>query len=362
MSVGNNRGVALIITLTAVTIIIAVALELNRQMRSAVTSAAIAKNNMSLVHMVDSGIEIGKAILAKDKTETLNVSVQDDWANAEIIEAYLAQLPFENGRITLEISDERSRLQLNALVKFPEGRDFNPVQHDLWRRFFALILSGAELDDQDLFPESENITPDMIINPVKDWLDSGDDDAITGLTGAEDDYYQGLDPPYSIRNGSFKHIKELMRVKNISSEMFYSFDIDNYVTVYGMTPGAEDRHRFSYDGKININTAEMPVIAALLPEGYEFLAEEIVAFREETANGEYIHDLTAPTWYKSVPGAEEVQINPNAITTQSDLFRIVCRAEGNGMALGATVIVLRERDEETGKWQNRALSWQYQDI
>jgi general secretion pathway protein K len=92
------------------------------------------------------------------------------------------------------------------------------------------------LQKQDFSP-NEQITPDMIINPIKDWLDSGDDDAITGLTGAENDYYQSLDPPYGARNGPFKHIRELMRVKNITKEMFYSLDIDNYVTVYGMTSG-----------------------------------------------------------------------------------------------------------------------------
>ncbi len=358
----NNRGIALIITLTVITIIIAVALELNRQMRSAVISAAATRNHVSLSHMVDSGVEVGKAILAKDKTDTLNVSVQDEWANPERIEQYLAQLPFENGYITLEITDERSRLQLNALVAFPEGRDFNPPQHALWQRFFSLLLAASELGGSSSFFETGDLTPDMIINPVKDWLDSGDDDAITGLTGAENDYYRSLDPPYSCRNGPFKHIKELMRVKNIDQDMFYGFDIDNYVTVYGMTPAGGDSHSFTYDGKININTAEAPVLAALLPEGYEFLAEEIAAYREEKVNGSYIHDLTDPNWYKSVPGAESAEINPALITTQSDLFRIVCRAHYDHMTLQVTVIVIREKDDDTGKWYCRALSWSYQDI
>jgi general secretion pathway protein K len=360
MFAGNNRGVALIVTLTAITLIIAVALELNRQMRQSLASAATTKNHMTLVHMVNAGVETGKGILAKNKTDTESVSIQDEWADPEIIKSYLDQLPFENGSIDLEISDERSRIQLNALVKFPEGRDFNSHQHELWQRFFAMLLAGMELEKQDFSP-GEQITPDMIINPIKDWLDSGDDDAITGLTGAENDYYQSLDPPYSAGNGPFKDIRELMRVKNVTEEMFYSFDIYNYVTIYGMLPVEGDRHRFTYDGRININTAEMPVIAALLPDGYEFMAEEIVRFREEKVNGIYLNDLSGPTWYKSVPGAEEININPALITTTSDHFRIVSRAEYDGMTLEATVIVLREQDEETGKAICRALSWSYSD-
>ncbi|MFO8112998.1 MAG: type II secretion system protein GspK [Desulfosalsimonadaceae bacterium] len=362
ISAGNNRGIALIITLTAITIIIAVALELNRQMRKSVMSAATTKNQMSLSHMVHSGVSVGMAALSMDKTDSANVSVQDDWADSEMIEHYLAQLPLENGNIRLEITDERSRLQLNALVSFPEGRDFNPHQLRLWQRFFTLMFAGAQEESAGFNFDTGNITPEMIINPVKDWLDSGDDDAITGLTGAEEDHYRMLDQPYSCRNGPFKHALELIRVKNITREMFYSFDIGNYVTVYGMTPSGEDGHRFTYDGKININTAEMPVVAALLPEGYEFLAEEIVAYREESADDEYIHDLTDPNWYKSVPGAEEIEIQPDLITTQSDHFRIVCSAEQDGIIVQATVIVLREKDEDSGRWHCRPLSWSYQDI
>ncbi len=49
----------------------------------------------------------------------------------------------------------------------------------------------------------------MIINSLKDWLDSGDDDAITGLSGAESDYYEGLEPPYSCKNGPMDNLGEV---------------------------------------------------------------------------------------------------------------------------------------------------------
>jgi general secretion pathway protein K len=58
----------------------------------------------------------------------------------------------------------------------------------LWERFLRLIADQHE--------SQENFEPNTIIDPLKDWLDSGDDEAITGLNGAESEYYQDLVSPY----------------------------------------------------------------------------------------------------------------------------------------------------------------------
>jgi hypothetical protein len=53
--------------LTAITLIIAVALELNRQMRQSLDICRNHKKSYDLVHMVNAGVETGKGILAKNK-------------------------------------------------------------------------------------------------------------------------------------------------------------------------------------------------------------------------------------------------------------------------------------------------------
>lgn len=363
----NNKGIALIITLMVITVLIAVTFELNRQMRDSVTDAAATRDSLTLSHMISSGVEIAEGILVKDKVETEIDSSQEEWADPEIINEYIVQVPFEKGKMSLEISDERSRIQINALVKFPEGREFNTTQQEMWKRFFGLMLAQQELNEdkeKGKLLSTDELEPDMIINPVKDWLDANDDDAITGLTGAENDYYEDLDPPYGCMNGPIKDISELLRIRNITPELFMSIDenvagLSNYITAYGMAMVEGDKNGFTYDGKININTAEAPVLAALLPLGQEFLAEEIVAYRDEKANDEYIHDLTSTSWYKEVPGAEDVEINSELITTSSDLFRIVCSAELNDAAMTVTATVMREKEEKTGKWRCKVLNWAY---
>ncbi|HAY39817.1 MAG TPA: type II secretory pathway, component PulK, partial [Desulfobacteraceae bacterium] len=191
----NNHGIALLVTLSIVTILIAASLEMNKKMRSAVFSAATTRDRITLMHMASSGVNLAAAMLIKDKKDTNFDSLQEDWADSEKISEILNDIQFEDGSITLTIKDELGKIQINSLVQFPEGRSYNESQRVMWERFLSLLIYKNEA--------FEDMEPMTIINSIKDWLDSGDDDAITGLNGAESDYYQGLDPPYPCKNGPF---------------------------------------------------------------------------------------------------------------------------------------------------------------
>ena len=137
-----------------------------------------------MTEMAKAGMQVAMAILAKDKTENDTDTLMDDWADPVKIEEVLRDFPFEDGRLSLLIRDEMGKIQVNALVNFPEGRQFNEPQRRLWERFLQYFGDRKELK-LDLKDDNE---PAAIINSLKDWLDSGDDDAITGLSGAESSY------------------------------------------------------------------------------------------------------------------------------------------------------------------------------
>ena len=348
MILKNNHGIALLITLSIITILIAVSLELRRNAGSAVMTTAAARDRLTLLHISSSGINAAMAMLIKDKKESEIDSMQEGWADPEKIIEVLNDIPFEDGKVTVSIIDELSRIQVNAIVRFPEGRESNDAQMFMWDRFLSYFISQDDL--------LEEIEPGTIINSVKDWLDSGDDDAITGLNGAESDYYQSLDPSYSSRNGQLTHLDELALIRGITSDLFYGHEeqpgISRYMTIYGITDSG------AYEGKININTAELPVLTALLPSGNEHLAQEIFDYRQEKTDLEYIHDLSSSTWYKNVSGCEDIEIDSNLITTSSDFFRIVSVAKLREMEMTTTAIVQRVKDNESGKWKCKILSWQ----
>ena len=89
----NHKGVVLILTLTIIALLVTVTFELDRQMQASVLNSAIVRDRMVLDHMITSGVEVAKGILIADKNESDIDSVQEDWANPEKIDAYLAQIP-----------------------------------------------------------------------------------------------------------------------------------------------------------------------------------------------------------------------------------------------------------------------------
>lgn len=348
---GNNRGIALLITISVTTILIAAALEYNRRARFAVVSAAAARDRLTLSYMATSGVHAAMALLVKDKSESNSDTLQEDWANPEKIDEMLQEIPFENGKLSVTITDELSKIQVNALVSFPDSRQFNEPQIMLWDRFLRYIGSEDDLkDDSD---------PVAIVNSVKDWLDSGDDDATTGLSGAESSYYEGLEAPYTSRNGPILDLNDLLLIKGITPQLFYGSEqkpgMAGFMTVYGMATGAGTS--FTWPGRININTADVPVIAALLGVENQELAQTLSEIRQEAMAGKDTHDFSNPQWYKEISGFGDVALNANLITTSSDVFRVKSEAAINETKTSVTAVVQRVQSPESRKWTCKVLDW-----
>jgi len=352
---GSDSGMALLITLTVITLLIVVSMELNRRARNTVFAAAATRDRFAVSQMLVSGMHAAVAMLVEDRRQTQIDSLQEDWADPQKVASLLQALEFEDGELAVRITDERGRIQVNALVRFPEGRDFDVYQPNLWRRFLRGVFLARE--------ETEVSDPvNTIVNSLKDWLDGGDDDAVTGLTGAESDYYQDLEPPYVARNGPLPHLAELLQVKGITPELFYGSEevpgIAEFLTVSGMTAGSDNGATF--DGRININTAELPVLLSLLAEADAALVTAIDDYRLEKKGEVFANDLSNVQWYRNVPGAGDIQIEEALITVRSDFFRISASAALQEMKMDLTAVVRRELDPQTGQIHCRILSLELQ--
>ncbi|HHE74961.1 MAG TPA: hypothetical protein ENL37_07735, partial [Desulfobacteraceae bacterium] len=136
----NNRGIALIITLSIITVLVVTTLELNRKARSSIYVSSAFRERIQLKQMAMSGVHAAIALLIKDKEDSDIDSIQDDWANPKKTEELLMELPFDFGSVRVSIVDELGKIQVNSLVKFPDGLAFNESQRRMWEHFLNLAI------------------------------------------------------------------------------------------------------------------------------------------------------------------------------------------------------------------------------
>ena len=101
----------------------------------------------------------------------------------------------------VEIVDEGNKVDINEFLKDAKKN------HELLKQVLRRKI-GLEGEDVDIVADS-----------LIDWRDA--DNNITGVNGAEDDYYKGLDPPALCRNGDIPVIEELLLVRGIDEQILF---------------------------------------------------------------------------------------------------------------------------------------------
>jgi type II secretory pathway component PulK len=86
---------------------------------------------------------------------------------------------------------------------------------------------------------------DSIADAILDWLDP-DDTART--SGAEQDYYSSLSPPYKPRNGPLQSIEELLLVRDVTPTLLFGADINRNMLI-----DANEQSLTNMDGVDNSN-------------------------------------------------------------------------------------------------------------
>jgi general secretion pathway protein K len=190
-------------------------------------------------------------------------------------EAYQSALAgFELAKIEILSAEEPYHVYLNdeeTLVFREEEEDEEPVRegemgkstysytildengkmniNTATRQQLKNIISDAGIDVTEV---------DTIVDSIIDWRDTND---LHLLNGAEEDYYQSLDIPYSSKDGPFDIIEELLLIKGVTPEIFYGSigeeGEDGYTGI---------AQYFSPWGsrRVNINTASREVLDAVL--------------------------------------------------------------------------------------------------
>lgn len=183
---------------------------------------------------------------------------------------------------------------------------------------------------------------------ILDWIDEDDD---TSPDGAETDFYERLDFPYTSKNGAYVALRELLFLKDVTREIYLGEDLNRNSLLdeneidgqFRMPPDNEDNRLdpglvdiFTVygDGKVNINTASKPILAAL-PGLDEEVAELILTYRAGPDGKLGTEDDMCCTGAEDIAGAEgltelQIELLSHYCTFESGYFRIFSSAGLNG--------------------------------
>ena len=100
------------------------------------------------------------------------------------------------------LTDEAARLNLNLATESQ----------------LMVLARGLASDDPEFDPQT-------IVDAILDWRDADDESRGETLI-TEREYYQGLARPYSIKNGPFDSVEELLLVRGVVGEVLYGEDFD----------------------------------------------------------------------------------------------------------------------------------------
>lgn len=302
----HQRGAALVSALFAIALLMLVVVEFTY---SSQIDTHLAKNALRVVQascLAESGVNLAKLVLERDAKAAGVDSLGDEWAES------LPPLPAGQGLISVQISDEQSKLNLNAL-RHANGTILGP-----WREIAERLFETRGIDVG-------------LLDPILDWLDG---DHFPEPRGAERDHYAGRTPSIVPTNSPFLTLGELGQLDSLSPAVL--------ARLHGVTTVLPSNRT-----QINVNTAPADVLAALFPELAPDMLDRFLDSRKRDpvrGTGELIERLDFSP--KAPPPSLRLT------TVRTNFFTILARARVEPVQHSVRVVVHRRQTRIT------PLAWQ----
>lgn len=290
----QEKGVALItvMLILALTTVLAVSSS-SRQQLDIHRTANIFNYEQAFQYIL--GAEAwSKQILKRDFEDNKIDSANDDWATV------LPPLPIDGGQMTGQLEDVQARFNINNLV-------LNGKPQKIYVDRFKNLLRNLELD--------ENIA-DVII----DWLD---DNVEVSFSGAEDNEYLSLEPPYRAANQVMSDVSELLLVNGI--------DFDTYEILRAFVCVLQS------ESEINVNTASAEVLSSLAKGISLEDARSLVEDRNKSVH-EKLDDFLAH------PVLRDKKIEKEGLSVSSNYFQLNSTAQIERISVEYVTLLQREAD------------------
>jgi general secretion pathway protein K len=305
---GNEKGIALLVTLLILVLIVALVHEVFRIGAQSAQSGAYGRDSIRCILLAEGGTGAARIALRVDARDNQYDTLDEVWSRAAL------PITLGDGEVRVTIEDEERKIDLNRLM-LPNGN----APDDRRLAVFQRLLDILGIDR-------------TVADAVVDWLDNDENPRIGG---AESPYYLGLPNPYRAKNDLFDTIGELRLVRGVTGEVLEK--LTPFVTV-------------SSSGMVNLNTAPKEVLMSLsagadLAEGGAIdtkTAEEIIEYRGDhpftTASqignvSPFLRDLYARTLIRSI------------VDVRSTYFHVRSSGDVGGTVRTIDAIGIREGNE-----------------
>ena len=238
MRVAGTGGAVLLFVLALVALLASLAVTTIRTAQVEVFAAYGGIYARQARATVESGLLAAAAVLLPAKPADSD-NLTQDWAFFPVLASYPGA-SFLDGHLSGRIEDESGKFPINAMHP-------GLLDHAAYQAIFLRLLTGEAL----ALPEDR---AKALLAALVDWLDA-DDQPSSG--GAEDAAYAAAQLPYRVRNNSLDTLGELLLIQGFSHDLLNG---------RGDRPGLLSLLTVWGSGLINVNTAPLPVLAAL-PSG-----------------------------------------------------------------------------------------------
>ncbi len=234
----REQGAALVSAMLIVSLMAVVALSLVESVRFA------SRLSLNLEAREQAQLyAVGAEQLARGSVRSFWVAGQD---RQPALEAWLGQpfyFPIEGGAIQGEAKDGANCFNLNSLVA--SGEDGAQVANEATQAEFVRLMGHLDVIDSEA---------QAIATATTDWIDSDSD---AGFSGAEDDYYGALEPPFRTAGGLMVEPSEIRRIRGMTGDIYTR--LRPFICT---RPSLEP-------SRLNLNTLrdwQLPLVAAILGE------------------------------------------------------------------------------------------------
>jgi general secretion pathway protein K len=240
----SEAGIVLVVVLIAIAILTTLVVDLIYFTQVDNEISANTRDEIIARYIAKSGVQVVAGTINNRPLEEIKEITGLFGDQTGYSEGYWAvnvpSFPVGNGTVSITVIDERSKINLNALVSQTTNQVDQQVLTEL-NELFRLL--GVDSRKSGRFIAS-------LINWLDRPIEGSENQNDQDQTGADAGFYESLENPYPIKNGPLDSLEEVRLIDGMDDEFFNM--IKDYVTVYPK------------DKRVNFSTAPKVVMMAAI--------------------------------------------------------------------------------------------------